>query len=186
MLSTQLLIAITLFLFINPFAGFVWLFSVFITDPLLARIRQTLEHRNELDNYSCSLSENEELGVNHMFGNDFFSRYFGGAGFNRHLLHHLDPSISCTRFDEFEGFLLKHASNDYLDKRRTSYLSKARQIMNWWTFGELEFTMPSMQKRKVRSDLSCQRYWVSKFKRHLPISQVFRLWHHFSWKPSSW
>ena len=27
MLSTQLLIAITLFLFINPFAGFVWLFS---------------------------------------------------------------------------------------------------------------------------------------------------------------
>ena len=33
-----------------------------------------------------------------------FSRYFGGAGFNRHLLHHLDPSISYTRFDEFERF----------------------------------------------------------------------------------
>ena len=131
MFSVQFLIAVFLFLFINPYAGFVWMFSVFITDPLLAKIRQTLEHRNEHDKVSASLLENKNLGVNQMFGDDFFSRYFGGAGFNRHLLHHLDPSISYTRFDEFEQFLLEHSSNDYIEKRRVSYFSKFLQIINY-------------------------------------------------------
>ena len=75
------------------------MFSVFITDPLLAKIRQTLEHRNEHDKVSASLLENENLGVNQMFGDDFFSRYFGGAGFNRHLLHHL------TRASHIRGLM---------------------------------------------------------------------------------
>ena len=131
MLSVQFLIAVFLFFFINPYAGFVWMFSVFITDPLLAKIRQTLEHRNEHDKVSASLLENENLGVNQMFGSDFLSRYFGGAGFNRHLLHHLDPSISYTRFDEFEQFLQENGSYDYIAKRRVSYLSKFLQIIDY-------------------------------------------------------
>jgi len=31
-----------------------------------------------------------------LFGDDFFSCTFGGAGFNRHLLHHWEPQISYT------------------------------------------------------------------------------------------
>ena len=131
MLSAQLLIAVLLFFFINPYAGFVWMFSVFITDPLIAKIRQTLEHRNEHDKVSSSFLENNDLGVNQIFGNDFFSRYFGGAGFNRHLLHHLDPSVSYTRFDEFERFLQENGSYDYIERRRVSYLSKFLQIIDY-------------------------------------------------------
>ena len=74
-----------------------------VTDPFM-ELRQTLEHRNNHKKYQKSQLCPKDYGVNQIFGNNFFSRYFGGAGFNRHLLHHLDPSISSTRFDEFEEF----------------------------------------------------------------------------------
>ena len=42
-----------------------------------------------------------------------------------------DPSISYTRFDEFEQFWQENGSYDYIAKRRVSYLSKFLQIIDY-------------------------------------------------------
>ena len=69
--------------------------------------------------------------LNQIFGNNFFSRYFGGAGFNRHLLHHLDPSISSTRFDEFEEFLMRSSCAAEINKCRSTYWTKFKELFYW-------------------------------------------------------
>jgi hypothetical protein len=56
-----------------------------------------------------------------MFGTDFFSRYYGAAGFNRHLLHHWDPEISYTLFDEMEAFIARTPLADKVEEARTIY-----------------------------------------------------------------
>jgi fatty acid desaturase len=131
MLVVQFSVSAVLAFQINLFAGVCWLISVFVTDPLLTKIRQTLEHRSESDKISNSFEENKDLAVNQIFGNDLFSYYFGAAGFNKHLLHHLDPSISYTCFDEFENFLTDYGAQEYLKSRRTSYKNKFLDCFNW-------------------------------------------------------
>jgi fatty acid desaturase len=80
----------------------IWAVAVAFVFPSFASIRQILEHRSA--EIACS-NESGQLAVNRMFGTDPFSRYFGAAGFNRHLLHHWDPTISYTRFDEMLDYL---------------------------------------------------------------------------------
>ena len=62
---------------------------------------------------------------------DFLSRFFGAAGFNRHLIHHYDPSISYTRFDDFEKFLLSSPAKSEIDKSKTSYLKTFFKLVSW-------------------------------------------------------
>ena len=57
-----------------------------------------------------------------MFGGDVFSRTFGGAGFNRHLLHHIEPQVSYTRYDALEDWLMNTSIAPALDVRRASYV----------------------------------------------------------------
>ena len=59
--------------------------------------------------------------VTRMFGDDLFSRTFGGAGFNRHLLHHIEPQVSYTRYDALEACLMNTSIAPALDSRRASY-----------------------------------------------------------------
>ena len=57
-----------------------------------------------------------------MFGRHLFSRTFGGAGFNRHLLHHIEPQVSYTRYDALETWLMSTSIAPALDSRRASYV----------------------------------------------------------------
>lgn len=112
---------ITIFMFtdISIAAGLSWAIAYFILYPMLSKIRQTLEHRL-LD--VKIINDSIEHGAAHrIFGTDFFSRYFGAAGFNRHLLHHYDPSISYTNFDELEDFLKNTSASEGLISKRTTY-----------------------------------------------------------------
>ena len=54
---------------------------------MFATLRQLLEHRPAPGQIAGA-------AVTRMFGTDLFSRTFGGAGFNRHLLHHIEPQVS--------------------------------------------------------------------------------------------
>ncbi len=86
--------------------GLIWILALTVFFPLFSTVRMILEHRNKLANTNTDYSTIDHGKVSRIFEKDFFSRTFGGAGFNRQLLHQWDPEISYTRFDDMEDFLL--------------------------------------------------------------------------------
>lgn len=115
-----LLVGMCLWLGLPVVAG-CWVISVLLVFPGLVSLQQVLEHRR-LDE-GCSTDFKSELHgpVNRMFGTDIISRYFGAAGFNRHMLHHWDPGVSYTRFDDMEAFVRRTGERDTLVSCTTSY-----------------------------------------------------------------
>ena len=99
----------------------MWLLGTFAFFPLFATVRQILEHRHVEADCERDFAKEEHRPVNRMFGTDLFSRYFGAAGFNRHLLHHWDPTVSYTRFDDMERFLLETPLRHQLQATRSTY-----------------------------------------------------------------
>ena len=95
-------------------AAVAWLAGMGIFFPFFATLRQLLEHRP---------ADGSEGAVTRLFGDDVFSRMFGGAGFNRHMLHHLEPQVSYTRLAELEKYLMATSASAELNARRSSYWS---------------------------------------------------------------
>jgi hypothetical protein len=56
-----------------------------------------------------------------LFKGGIFANTFGGAGFNRHLLHHWEPQVSYTNLPELEAFLETTAMRHIMQQRRTTY-----------------------------------------------------------------
>jgi len=105
-----------------------WVFAVGVVFPFLSALRQQLEHRAE-DASSCvDYSVVPHGAVNRMFAPTPFARAFGAAGFSCHLLHHWDPSVSYTRFADFESFLLRTELAPRVDEARTSYGAVWRRL----------------------------------------------------------
>ncbi len=100
-----------------------WVVAAALVFPFLATVRQVLEHRAATADCETNFQHVPHGPVNRVFGKDAFSRYFGAAGFNRHLLHHWDPTVSYTRFDEMESFFSGTPLNVRLASARSSYLS---------------------------------------------------------------
>jgi hypothetical protein len=96
---------------------------VLVFFPCATTVRQLVEHRKFKARCQQDFRHEVHGAVNRMFGTGFVARYFGSAGFNRHLLHHWDPAISYTRFDEMEGFLLRTTIAEELESHRTGYVS---------------------------------------------------------------
>lgn len=85
--------------------GLIWLLSITIFFPLFSVVRQILEHRSKWADEKVDYSSVDHGKVSRIFKKGFLSNIFGGAGFNRILLHQWDPNISYTRFDDMEEFL---------------------------------------------------------------------------------
>jgi len=100
-----------------------WLAGVALMFPFLATIRQLLEHRAEDAHCATNYREVAHGPVNRMFGKNLFSRFYGAAGFNRHLLHHWDPTVSYTCFDEMESFFKGTRFEAQIEKSQTTYTS---------------------------------------------------------------
>ncbi len=98
-----------------------WLFGVFVAYPFFGAIRQVLEHRRPDADASCDYSKRAHGQYTRVFDGGLFASTFGGAGFNRHLIHHWDPGISCTCFKEVEQFLLRSQLHDFYASRQTNY-----------------------------------------------------------------
>jgi|APSaa5957512535_1039671.scaffolds.fasta_scaffold17016_4 fatty acid desaturase len=128
MLITQTVITFIIYNFASVYAAASWVLSIFITEPFLLKIRQTLEHRSLFAKKDTDYKEVVHGAVNRIFGNDLFSSYFGGAGFNRHLLHHLDLVVSYTDFDKFESFLMNSEARSYIEENRATYLKTFKQL----------------------------------------------------------
>jgi len=82
--------------------------------PFFATLRQMLEHREP------GAARTGE-GVTRLFGDGLFAGTFGGAGFNRHLLHHWEPGVSCTRLREFEEYMMTTSMAPVIRERGTTY-----------------------------------------------------------------
>jgi fatty acid desaturase len=111
-----------------------WVCGVLVFFPFFGALRQLLEHRGELLGAAAKRGEAIYFATNRLFGDGLIASTFGGAGFNRHLLHHWEPQISYTRLHELEDFLLDTEASTYLRARRTTY---------WRTFTKLFFAVPS-------------------------------------------
>jgi fatty acid desaturase len=95
-------------------AALAWIGGMAIFFPFFATMRQLLEHRP-------AIGESGNAAVTRLFGDGSFARIFGAAGFNRHMLHHLEPQVSCTRLSDLETFLMTTSASAELDARRTTY-----------------------------------------------------------------
>ena len=96
-------------------AAIAWIGGMAVFFPFFATVRQLLEHRP-------AGSEGGQLAVTRLFGDGIVERIFGGAGFNRHMLHHLEPQISYTRLRDLEAYLMTTSASAELDARRSTYM----------------------------------------------------------------
>jgi fatty acid desaturase len=95
-----------------------WCIGVGSVYPFLTSLRQLLEHR------PISVADSTVLqyeAAHRLFGDGLLSSTFGAAGFNRHLLHHMEPQISYTRLPELEGFVKGSPLASWLEGHRASY-----------------------------------------------------------------
>ena len=107
-----------------------WLLGLFIFFPFFAAVRQVLEHRNESAKSTEDYYKTPHGIVNRLFGDGPWASSFGGAGFNRHLLHHWEPKISYTRLKEFEIYLRDTQIGARVQERTTTYWKTFRGIFN--------------------------------------------------------
>ena len=108
----------------------VWLGGIGAVFPFFTAIRQLLEHRGEHALASVNYAEVDHGAVTRMFGDGPLAGTLGGAGFNRHLLHHWDPQLSYTRLKEAEVFLLDTAFGPPIREMRATYLLAFRKLFN--------------------------------------------------------
>ena len=95
-------------------AAIAWVAGMGIFFPFFATVRQLLEHRP-------AAGEGGNMAVTRLFGDGLFDRVFGAAGFNRHMLHHLEPQVSYTRLPDLEHYLMSTSAQAELDARRSTY-----------------------------------------------------------------
>lgn len=106
-----------------------WVLGMAVFFPFFAALRQVLEHRSASAAAGSDFRKVPHGAVTRLFGDGIVASTFGGAGFNRHLLHHWEPQVSYTRLRELEGFLLRTRAAPILESRRTTYARVLRELI---------------------------------------------------------
>jgi fatty acid desaturase len=104
-----------------PLAAAAWLWGLLFVYPFFASLRQLLEHRSEGADREVDYQQVDHGPVNRLFGDGPIASTLGSAGFNRHALHHWEPTVSCTRLKDLEAYLSRTPLEPSLRKRRTTY-----------------------------------------------------------------
>lgn len=99
-----------------------WVIGVGSFFPLFGALRQLLEHRSEAAKEEVDYAAFDHGAYTRVFSDGMFVQTFGGAGFNRHLLHHWEPTVSYTRLGDLERFLLDTPMKSIIESRRTTYV----------------------------------------------------------------
>ena len=105
-----------------------WAAGIVVFWPLFNSGRQILEHRAFDADAAVDYAAVPHGATNRLFGSGPLASSLGGAGFNRHLLHHWDPTISCTRLRDLETFLARTQAAPALDDVRATYLGTIRRL----------------------------------------------------------
>jgi hypothetical protein len=109
-------------------AALAWLLGMAMAFPFFGSLRQLLEHRDDAAPSTIDFQKQNHGAYTRLFGDDVFSATFGGAGFNRHLLHHWEPQVSYTNLPELEAFLQGTEIKRVMDLRRTTYFETFRRL----------------------------------------------------------
>ncbi len=108
--------------------AFAWIAGGAIFFPCFGALRNLLEHRPLPGEV---MFDGDDHAVTRIFGDDAFSTTFGGAGFNRHLLHHWEPQVSYTNLRDLERFLLTTPLRDIMETRRSTYWRTLTGLFQW-------------------------------------------------------
>jgi fatty acid desaturase len=108
-----------------------WTLGTLCVLPLLVALRQLLEHRSESAGPNCDYSRVDHGAVNRLFGDGPLASTLGGAGFNRHLLHHWEPQISYTRLRELEAYLGRTSAAEEIERRQSTYWRTFWALVSW-------------------------------------------------------
>jgi fatty acid desaturase len=107
-----------------------WLVGMGIVFPFFAAVRQVLEHRN----FAAMKCVNYRLvphgPTNRIFAGGPLASVLGGAGFNRHLLHHWEPQISYTRLAALERYLLDTSAAPVIQAHTTTYVTTFVRLLS--------------------------------------------------------
>jgi fatty acid desaturase len=109
-------------------AALAWVLGIGLMFPFFAALRQLLEHRDETSPRGSDFKTQDHGAYTRLFSDGMFARTFGGAGFNRHLLHHWEPQVSYTNLPELEAFLEGTEVRGILAARRSTYLDAFRSL----------------------------------------------------------
>lgn len=106
-----------------------WVLAMGAVFPMVGEVRQTLEHRAEAASAAVDYARVPHGATSRLFGDGPLARFFGAAGFNRHLLHHFEPAVSYTRLGELEAYLRETPLAPYLASRTTTYYQTFKALM---------------------------------------------------------
>jgi fatty acid desaturase len=109
-----------------------WSLAVILVFPFFGAMRQLLEHRKGDAQGDIDYFKQSHGAYSRLFGDNPIDATFGGAGFNRHLLHHWEPQVSYTNLKELEAFLCDTPLRSRIDERRTSYASAFVSLLHPW------------------------------------------------------
>jgi len=109
-------------------AALAWILGIGMVFPFFGSLRQLLEHRDNAASSMTDFQARDHGAYTRLFGSDLLSATFGGAGFNRHLLHHWEPQVSYTNLPELEAFLEGTGIKRIMDLRRTTYFATFRRL----------------------------------------------------------
>src|SRR5580704_17386424 len=102
-------------------SALAWAAGVALVFPFFGALRQLLEHRAEDARADADYRKVDHGAVSRMFGDGLIAQTMGGAGFNRHLLHHWEPGVSYTRLPDLERFLADTPLAAVMARRTTTY-----------------------------------------------------------------
>lgn len=105
-----------------------WVIGVGAFLPLFGALRQLLEHRSPEADPTADYARTPHGAHTRVFRGGPFAKTFGGAGFDRHLLHHWEPQVSYTRLAELEDLLRATSAREAIEANTTTYLRAARQL----------------------------------------------------------
>ncbi len=108
----------------------VWMAGIGVIFPFLLSLRQLLEHRAEYAKANIDYTKVDQGETIRMFGVGPIASTLGSAGFNRHLLHHWDPQVSCTRLKEIEEFLKDTELAPEVESTHTTYFKTFFKLFN--------------------------------------------------------
>jgi len=108
-----------------------WIFGTLSVMPLFVSLRQLLEHRSEGADPHVDYTTVQHGSVNRLFGDGPIASTLGGAGFNRHLLHHWEPQISYTRLREVERYLMRTSAAAAMKDRQSTYFETFWALVTW-------------------------------------------------------
>jgi fatty acid desaturase len=105
-----------------------WAGGVLVFFPFFGALRQLLEHRKEDAESAVDYSAVAHGAIHRLFGDGLLASTLGGAGFNRHLLHHWEPEVPYTRLRELERYLMRTGCAALLKERQTTYWETFRRL----------------------------------------------------------